>query len=93
MKKWHKALIIGGIFVCISIFFGYSDIDQDGLVNKDELFNGTDALNPDTDDDGLTDGYEIREYGTSPTNKDTDNDGLNDKEEWAYDYCSPFYSI
>ena len=44
MKKWHKVLIICGIFVYVSIFFGYSDIDQDCLVNIDELFYGTDIL-------------------------------------------------
>lgn len=95
MKKKNKVLVIVGVglFVSISIFFGYADIDHDGLINKDEIFQGTDLLNPDTDGDGLNDGYEVWEYKTSPIHKDTDEDGLDDKVEWAYDYCSPRYSI
>ena len=95
MKKKYQVIvsISVGIFISISVIFGYSDIDHDGLVNKDELYYGTNLLNPDTDSDGLTDGYELWEYKTSPIHKDTDKDGLDDKVEWAYDHCSPRNSI
>ena len=54
---------------------------MDALTNKDEIiiFN-TDPNNADTDDDGLTDGYEVH-LGTNPDNPDTDGDGLTDGEE------------
>ncbi len=54
------------------------DPDSDDLTNIDELSEGTDPQNPDTDSDGLTDGEEVRLYLTIPTDPDTDGDGLND---------------
>jgi hypothetical protein len=45
--------------------------------------------NPDTDGDGMSDGFEVR-YGFSPTssnndaNKDSDLDGLTNLEEYSY---------
>ncbi|MHA1930150.1 MAG: hypothetical protein ACTSV2_16385 [Candidatus Thorarchaeota archaeon] len=39
--------------------------------------------NPDSDDDGLTDGDEVHVYGSDPTNSDTDGDGISDGEEVA----------
>ena len=40
--------------------------DGDTLLDVDEAAIGTDALDPDTDVDGLTDGQEILELGTDP---------------------------
>ena len=57
------------------------DPDGDQVVNIDEYSNGTDPSNADTDDDGLTDGYELNTSSTSPTNADSDGDGLNDGQE------------
>ncbi len=45
------------------------DSDNDGVTDGEELINGTDPLNPDTDGDGIPDGVE---------NMDADGDGLND---------------
>jgi len=42
------------------------DSDGDGLTNDEEMLYGTDALIADTDDDGLSDYFEIR--SSSPTN-------------------------
>ncbi len=39
---------------------------------------GTDPLNPDTDNDGLSDSAEINVYLTNPLNPDTDGDGMQD---------------
>lgn len=58
-----------------------ADSDGDGLLNEEEEKLGTDPQNPDTDNDGLTDGEEVEEYGTSPVEFDTDSDGLGDGEE------------
>ena len=41
----------------------------------------TDVLNPDSDDDGLLDGLEVKIYGTDPNIPDTDGDGLFDGAE------------
>jgi len=41
---------------------------------------GTDPLDPDSDDDGLSDGDEVG-LGTDPLDTDTDDDGLDDGEE------------
>lgn len=47
------------------------DADKDGLTN---------ILDPDSDNDGLSDGKEL-EIGTDPANPDTDGDGLSDGDE------------
>ncbi|MCB0974708.1 MAG: DUF11 domain-containing protein [Actinobacteria bacterium] len=57
------------------------DQDGDGLTNAQEATLGTDPTDPDTDDDGLTDGAEVLEHSTNPLDFDTDNDGLSDGEE------------
>ena len=48
----------------------------------------TDPLNPDSDNDGLTDGDEVNNYNTMPNNPDTDNDGLPDGWE-INNNCNP----
>jgi len=42
---------------------------------------GTNPLDPDTDDDGLSDGDEVNVYGTDPGDPDSDDDGLSDGDE------------
>ena len=54
------------------------DRDGDGLSLLDELFvYGTDPALPDSDFDGVPDGFEIAS-GTNPAVRDSDNDGLVD---------------
>ena len=65
------------------------DPDADGLTNLVEQQLGTDPINDDTDDDGLTDGVEdgsgifvsLTETGTNPLVADSDGDGLSDGVE------------
>ncbi len=64
------------------------DPDKDGLLTKEEKRIGTDPLDPDTDDDGLTDGEEVRKYKTDPLNPDTDGDELKDGQEVKDIYSS-----
>ena len=64
---------------------GAVDSDGDGLTDAEELVLGTDPHNPDTDDDSLMDGEEVKKYKTDPLNPDTDYDGLRDGAE-VYDY-------
>jgi hypothetical protein len=55
-----------------------TDEEPDGLTNRQELDAGTDPLDADTDDDGLTDGEEVLTVGTDPLLADTDEDGIAD---------------
>ncbi|WP_129582728.1 LamG-like jellyroll fold domain-containing protein, partial [Methanolobus psychrotolerans] len=58
------------------------DIDEDGLSNIEEQVLGTDPLKPDTDGDGLEDGFEVNTFGSSPLLADSDGDGLEDDSEF-----------
>lgn len=55
--------------------------DADGLRNLAEFRNGTDPLVADSDDDGLTDGDEVKDFETDPTDPDTDGDGIVDGDD------------
>jgi gliding motility-associated-like protein/uncharacterized repeat protein (TIGR01451 family) len=68
-----------------------ADCDGDGIINDDEINNGTDPENPcdpninalgtnDCDNDGLTNDEEL-DNGTDNTIADTDGDGINDGAE------------
>jgi outer membrane protein OmpA-like peptidoglycan-associated protein/opacity protein-like surface antigen len=58
-----------------------SDKDADGLGKCEEEKIGTDPKNPDSDNDGLTDGEEYLTHTTNPLQADTDSDGLSDADE------------
>ncbi len=57
------------------------DADKDGLTDEEELELGTDPNDADSDNDRLSDGFEVREFGTNPLAADTDEDGLGDGDE------------
>lgn len=68
------------------------DADFDGIVNCDELANGTNPYEADTDGDGLYDEQEDI-LGTDPTNSDSDNDGVLDGDEVLFEtnpLCNEF---
>lgn len=59
---------------------GDEDFDADGLSNLQELASGTNPYKPDTDDDGMPDGWEVG-YGLNPV---TDDGGLDhDQDGWT----------
>jgi Mg-chelatase subunit ChlD len=58
------------------------DLDNDGLKNEEEAKYGTNLIKEDTDDDGLTDYFELNTSKTDPLKPDTDNDGLSDGDEY-----------
>ena len=70
-----------------NITITYQDNDKDNLINYYETnISYTDPNNPDTDNDGLYDGYDIYGFGerpfkTDPNNPDTDGDRLDDSTE------------
>jgi hypothetical protein len=57
------------------------DSDGDGLDDAIEVELGTDPIDPDTDDDGATDGDEYYVHQTGTRNPDTDGDGVVDGDE------------
>ncbi len=59
------------------------DSDGDGLEDAIEVELGTDPLDTDTDDDGLTDGAEYYTHATGTRNPDSDGDGIVDGDEIA----------
>lgn len=75
-----------------------TDTDDDGLNDKYELDNGlnpldsSDAINADTDADGITDLDEINVYLTLPNDPDSDHDGLNDGDEIRVHFTNPLSS-
>ena len=58
-----------------------SDADGDGLDAQDEVAEGTDPTDADSDEDGIVDGDEVDVYGTDPLSDDTDGDGVLDGTE------------
>ncbi len=64
---------------------GPCDFDNDGLTSTQELANGTNYNDSDTDDDLISDGQEVNPPAgtpaTDPTKADTDNDGRTDYAE------------
>lgn len=65
------------------------DTDGDGLGDLLDVKLLTDPLDPDTDDDLVSDGDEYYIYHTMPWVNDTDNDGLSDGEELYFFYSNP----
>jgi hypothetical protein len=59
------------------------DTDRDRLSDNAETALGTNPLDPDTDGDGLADGFEALGYGSDPFDTDTDDDGCHDRRETA----------
>lgn len=61
------------------------DPDRDGFSTIFELFFGTDPYDPDTDDDGFDDGFELRGLLNwrigSPLEADSDHDGIDDPHD------------
>ena len=57
------------------------DTDEDDLFDIYEKVIDTDPFDPDTDDDGLPDGYEVITLNTDPLEIDTDENGISDADE------------
>ncbi len=55
--------------------------DHDSLRNLGEFRNDTDPKEEDTDEDGIDDGDEVKEFDTDPTDDDSDDDGVEDGDD------------
>ena len=60
---------------------GLEDFDADAVENHYEEVFGTDPFDEDTDDDSITDGFEVRFTPLDPTATDGDGDGIPDARE------------
>ncbi len=58
------------------------DTDEDGLNNKDEQVYQTSLIKKDSDQDDITDGFEVHHFDSLPNKYDTDSDGLSDGDEY-----------
>ncbi len=72
------------------------DTDNDGITDGEEIANGTDPNNPDTDGDGIPDGVENMDNDGDGINDgadtDSDNDGIPDSDEAGVDPAMPIDS-
>lgn len=64
-----------------SVPIALGDPDQDGLRNIEERDAGTDPMDPDSDNDRLSDAQEAHREDTDPWSTDTDKDGSSDYSE------------
>ncbi|MHA1223520.1 MAG: right-handed parallel beta-helix repeat-containing protein [Candidatus Heimdallarchaeaceae archaeon] len=67
----------------------YLDQDNDTLSNLEEYQYNSNPFSYDSDNDGLSDGEEVKKYNTNPNNPDTDNDDLTDGEEIQVYFSDP----
>ncbi|MFX1284569.1 MAG: hypothetical protein ACFFB5_12990 [Promethearchaeota archaeon] len=74
--------------LCADIDDTLGDNDADGLSNLEEYQNNTLANDYDSDDDGLSDHWELKYSNTNPWKNDTDEDGMPDGWEVNY-YLDP----
>ncbi len=63
--------------------FPAGDSDSDGLPDYIEDIVGSDSFDKDSDNDGITDGIEVKGYQSSPTTYNTDLDACGDRTEIA----------
>ncbi|MHA1245021.1 MAG: hypothetical protein ACTSP7_10665 [Candidatus Heimdallarchaeota archaeon] len=73
----------------INLISGQVDTDSDMLGDFDEIIFGTNQTNPDSDQDQLSDGYEVISSYTNPALNDTDWDWLTDGDELLNYSCNP----
>jgi hypothetical protein len=79
--KDSKSVDTSGVCKTISICGDKSDPDTDGLTNLEEYVYGTNPNKEDSDDDGLSDGDEIKIYYSAPLALDSDGDTYKDSDE------------
>jgi hypothetical protein len=79
--KETKSVDASGVCKTISVCGDKFDPDTDGLTNLEEYVYGTNPNKEDSDDDGLSDGDEIKIYYSAPLALDSDGDTYKDSDE------------
>ncbi|MGE4490508.1 MAG: hypothetical protein AB7E95_13285, partial [Kiritimatiellales bacterium] len=82
LPDWWELLYFGSEIEALAM----ADPDSDGLTNLEEYLFGTNPCQPDTDEDGMPDCFEV-EHGLNPSNPadalaDPDSDGLTNLDEY-----------
>lgn len=83
----EEAALLTSVGITFTIAFPFQgvherDSDGDGLIDFEEEIYRTDLFHADTDEDGISDGVEVKgENPTNPLERDTDGDGLVDGHE------------
>ncbi len=72
---------LGSYYEIYASVLDYPDEDADSLDDRQEVLAGTDFMDPDTDDDGLSDYNEVITRETDPLDPDTDGDRIDDYAE------------
>lgn len=85
---WFNERFSDTLFALDLLAIAGFDYDDDGLIDADELDIGTNPEIKDTDNDTMTDGFEIH-YDLDPldpsdANGDLDNDGLTNSQEYLF---------
>jgi hypothetical protein len=89
MDYWSDPAL--GTYTTLDAMGSALDADGDGLTNEQEALNLTDPYKPDTDQDGLSDGFEVNvvmpemaanNRAILPTTWDSDADFISDYDEW-----------
>jgi hypothetical protein len=82
--QWSRSDTSSIVSPAIELVANPGDSDSDGLLDADEITQGTDPNDPDSDNDGLFDGQEVYDTLTNPNNPDTDGDGWPDGVEVSF---------
>ena len=93
-----RPFLLDGVTACLNplVDDAAADPDTDGLTSAEE-YNKSEPCNPDTDTDGIDDGFEVKNaacgfvvFGQNDANTDFDGDGLRNIDEYTGPDGTPY---